>query len=156
MNDLRGIGTWRGVPALLAAALVSGCGEPPAPPEEAVRAWIAAAEEAAEREDRATLLAMVSPSYADARGNDRDALDRLFRFWFMRMNNVSLLVGIDEVIVHRASFAEATMTVGLAGTGGGTFGLSADAYRFDIELQADGDEWRLIGARWGELGQELR
>jgi hypothetical protein len=34
--------------------------------------------------------------------------------------------------------------------------LSADAYRFELELEKQDEGWRLIGARWGEVGQPLR
>ena len=43
----------------------------------------------------------------------------------------------------------------LAGTNDGVFGFSADAFRFQLELERDGDDWLLISARWGELGEEL-
>ena len=48
------------------------------------------------------------------------------------------------------------MTVGMAGTNDSVMGLSADAYRFELELEKDADEWQLISARWGELGEEMR
>lgn len=31
----------------------------------------------------------------------------------------------------------------------------ADAYQFAPGLAKDDDEWKFIGARWGEVGQEL-
>ena len=44
----------------------------------------------------------------------------------------------------------------VAGTHDGVMGFSADAYRFEFELEKDSDEWQLIAARWGELGDELQ
>ena len=43
------------------------------------------------------------------------------------------------------------VTVGMAGTNNDVLGLSADAYRFEFELEKPDDEWVLIGARWGDL-----
>ena len=37
----------------------------------------------------------------------------------------------------------------------GVFGLDADAYRFNLELEYDDGQWLLIGARWGQLVGEL-
>ena len=52
--------------------------------------------------------------------------------------------------------AEVSITVGMAGTNDSALGISADAYRFELELEFDGDDWLLISARWGELGDQLR
>ena len=63
---------------------------------------------------------------------------------------------IDEIRIYGDSAAEVEMTVGMAGTNDGVLGFSADAYAFELELERDDDEWLLISARWGELGQELK
>jgi hypothetical protein len=34
-------------------------------------------------------------------------------------------------------------------------GFSADAYRFEMELARDGDDWLLISGRWGEVGGNI-
>ena len=46
--------------------------------------------------------------------------------------------------------------VGMAGQNESVLGFSADAYRFQLELERDSDDWLLISARWAELGEELR
>jgi len=48
-----------------------------------------------------------------------------------------------------------TLTVGMAGTDASALGVRADAYNFEFELENTGDEWMLIGARWGEIGREM-
>lgn len=98
---------------------------------------------------------MVSENYADARGNDRDALDRLLRLYFLRQKTVALVMRIDELKVNGESAAEIQLTVAGIGTTGRASGISADAYRFSLELENAGDEWMLVGASWGELGQAL-
>jgi hypothetical protein len=67
-----------------------------------------------------------------------------------------LLPNIEEITVYGDTAAKLVMTVGMAGTNDGVFGFSADAYRFDLELEKNGDDWQLIAARWGELGDEIR
>ena len=47
------------------------------------------------------------------------------------------------------------LLVGVAGRNDGTFGFSADAYRFEMEFELD-NEWLLTSARWGEFGGDLR
>jgi len=136
--------------------LLGACGGPAATPEEELRAWVEAGVEAVENERRGTLLEMISPAYADGRGYERDDIDNLLRGWFFRQDRISLLPRIEEITVYDATAAKLMLTVGMAGTNGGVLGFSADAYRFAFELEKKSDQWQLISARWGELGDELR
>ena len=144
------------VVAGVVAVFTGACGGPATPAEEQIRDWVSRGVEAAESKQRRAIVDMISPAYADARGNKRDAIDGMLRFYFLRMNSVELVTSIDEISVIGDSAAEVLVTVGMAGTHNGALGLSAEAYRFSFELEeADGD-WQLISARWGELGKELR
>lgn len=142
--------------ALLLCALVAGCGGSQGTPEEALRAWVERAGQAAGEKDRGTIVDMISPSYADARGNDRDAIDRMIRVYFLRQRDIALLTTINDIAVRGGTAAVVDVTAGMAGTNSGTFGFRADAYRFELELEVHDGEWLLIGARWGELGGDLR
>ena len=135
---------------------LSACGEPPSEPEEELRAWVAVGVEAAENKERRKLVGMISESYADGRGNERSDIENLLRVYFLRQNKIGLLPNIEEITVYGDTAAEMLMTVGMAGTNDGVLGFSADAYRFELELEKDGDDWQLIAARWGELGDELK
>ncbi len=149
---------FRSVAALVMAAtlVLVACSGPASPPEQALQRWVAAAETAAQDKDRAALMAMISAAYADARGNGRADIERILRWWFLRQKNIALLVNIDDIEVYRDTAAKVQLTVGMAATNGNALGLSADAYRFELDMQNIDDEWLLIGARWGELGQELQ
>jgi len=142
--------------ALFLGTLVAGCSGPQGTPEEALRAWVERAGQAAGDKDRGTIVDMISPSYADARGNDRDAIDRMLRIYFLRQRDVALLATINDMTVRGETAAVVDVTAGMAGTNSGTFGFRADAYRFELELEVHEGEWLLIGARWGEPGGELR
>jgi hypothetical protein len=131
------------------------CGSPDESPEEALRAWVRQGQEYAEDKDRRALVDMISPTYTDARGNSRDDIENLFRLYFLRQNNVALLTHIEELNVYDGSAAELVLTVGMAGTNDGTFGFSADAFRFEMEFERDDDDWMLMSARWAELGEDL-
>ena len=145
----------------LAIALIGtlcACGGPAneTGPEEEVRAWLAQGVAAAENKERRALVAMISPAYADARGNDRDRIDNIIRAYFFRMNSVELLPAVEEITIIGETAAKLLVTVGMAGGHDGVFGFSADAYRFSLELEKSGSDWQLISARWGQLGEELR
>lgn len=145
------------LPIVLAAiaALLSGCGGPTSGPEESLRQWVAQGQTAANEEDRSTMIDLISPAYADARGNSRDDIETLLRVYFFRMNDVGVIVKIDELTIIDQTAAELILIVGMAATHDGTLGFSADAYRFEMELERDDEQWLLIGAEWGELGGEL-
>ena len=143
---------------LMAAFLCAGlaaCGGPAPGPEQAIRAWVSQGEELAEAKDRRALVDMISASYTDARGNDRDDIGNMFRVYFLRQNKVALITKIEELNVYGDSAAQLVLTVGMAGTSEGTLGFSADAYRFEMEFELEDDEWLLTSGRWGELGEDL-
>ena len=99
---------------------------------------------------------MISPAYADGRGNSRDDIENLFRFYFLRANKVALLVSVDEIQVIDQTAAEVMLTVGMGATTDSTLGFNADAYHFALELENHDDEWLLVSGDWSELGNELR
>ena len=140
----------------LLACVAQGCGGPSSEPEEELRAWVASGIEAAENKERRKLMGMVAAAYADARGNERDDIDGMLRVYFLRQNRIALLPKIEDITIYDDTAGKIVMTVGMAGTNDGVLGFSADAYRFALELEKDADEWQLISARWGELGDELR
>lgn len=140
---------------MLAFAVTSGCASGTGP-EEAVRQWVREAEDAIEARERGVLEDMIAAGYADARGNEKADIVQMLRVWFLRSSNVVLVSKIDEVTVFDDSAAIVLLTAATAGTGQGMFGLDADALRFELELEATGDEWLLIGARWGRPGEDLR
>jgi len=135
---------------------LAACGGPASAPEEQLRAWVAAGAEAAKNKDRSELVSMVSESYADARGHERRDIDNLLRVYFLRQQKIALLTSIEQITVYDETAAKIEMTVGMAGMNDSVLGVSADAYRFELELEMDADEWLLISARWGELGEEMR
>lgn len=138
-----------------ACLLLAACSDPDSSPETELREWVARGEVAAEAKDRGQLLDMISADYADGRGNDHEHIGDLLRAWFFRQSSIALLVDIDEIIVSGDTAALIRLSVGMAGTNNDAFGIRADAYDFEFELQKPDEDWLLIGARWGDLGGEL-
>ena len=148
----------RGLLLSICLTLIAACGGGTSEynPEDELRAWVARGEVAAEEKNRGELLDMISQDYADSRGNDHEGIGNMLRVYFFRQNSIALLTSIDDIAMMGDTAAMVTVTVGMAGTNSGAIGLNADAYRFEFELEKLDDEWLLIGARWGELGGELR
>jgi len=154
-HSLRDSGVGPVLLVLIAATSVVACGSDSGTAEDEVRAWVWQGQALAESKDRRGLVRMISPAYTDARGNSREDIENLFRFFFLRQNKVGLLTRIGSVQVHDGTAAEVSLDVGMAGTDDNVLGFSADAYEFEIELEKDGDDWLLISARWGQVGREL-
>jgi hypothetical protein len=141
---------------MLPCVLLQGCGGAGDSPEDELRRWVSSAQAAVEEEDRATLMSMLAENYADARGNDRKAIDQVLRFYFLQKDSVVLISTVEEITISGETAAIVKLTAAMAGSNDATPGFSADAYRFELELEHDDDEWLLVAARWGELGQKIR
>lgn len=138
------------------ATILLACTKSPSQTDEAVRQWVAQIEKSVTEKARRDIVDQISADYGDLRGNEKDDIDKLLRFYFVRQNTIKLLTSIDRIELLGDGAANVELTVGLAGKSDGVFGFSADAYRFSLELQVEDDEWRLVAAQWGEVGQELR
>jgi hypothetical protein len=156
MMNIETFNTVRVATAAIVCLWLAACGGPSEGPEAALRSWVAQGHELAEAKDRRGLVSMISPAYTDARGNDRDDIGDMFRIYFLRVNSVALITNIEELDVYGDDAGEVVLSVGMAGTHDGTFGFSADAYRFEMEFERDGTDWLLTSARWGEMGEDLR
>lgn len=140
---------------IMIALAAAGCGGERIGPEAEIRAWVDAMQQDAEEEKRRSIIKRIAEGYTDGRGNGRDDIDGMLRVWFLRRDGITLLVNIEDIEIIADSAANVRLTVGMAGTGGGIFGISADAYRFELELGVGDDDWELLSARWGELGDPL-
>jgi hypothetical protein len=142
--------------------LASGCGRAAGTPEEQLRQWVAAVEAAAEDKARGEILELIAPTYNDSRGHSREDIDQRLRLYFLRQQRIALVTSIDDIQVQDGTAANVTVTVGMAGTSdSAALGFSADAYRFELELEATESpasyrDWQLLSARWSELGAPAR
>ena len=158
-SDIRaptGTAAWRPLLTALLATGLAACGGPPQSAEQQLRAWVDKGQEAAENKDRRALVQMISPSYSDARGNSRDDIENLFRYYFLRANKVGLLVSIDDIDIFDDTAAQVMLTVAMGATTDSVLGFNADAYEFELELEKAGDEWLLVSGRWNDVGNERR
>lgn len=139
----------------LSCSLLLACSGPASDPDEAIRAWVAEAQEHAEEKKRKALVDLISPDYSDARGNERRDIENLLRLYFLRQQRIGVLSTIDAITLFDDTAAKVELRAGLATTGEGVLDFDADAYRIELELIREGDEWLLLSARWGRLGHEL-
>jgi hypothetical protein len=155
IRALAGAKAWRPLLTALLAAGLASCEGVPESAEQQLRDWVDRGHAAAEGKDRGALVEMISPTYSDARGNSRDDIENLFRFYFLRAKKVGLLVSIDDIEIFDDSAAQVMLTVAMGATTDSVLGFNADAYEFELELERAGSEWLLVSGRWNEFGNEL-
>jgi hypothetical protein len=135
-----------GIACALAVA-ASGCGA--SDPEAEIRALLTAAEVAAEARDVGFFGDAIGANYRDARGNDREAMLRMLRGYFIANQRIEIVSRIDEVVIEGGDAARAVVHAGMVGRRTDApliDGLDADLYRFELELVNDGGNWQVIGA----------
>jgi hypothetical protein len=133
--------------ALALAVLTAGCGV--SDPEAEIRAFLAAAEDAAEARDVGFFGDAIGDNYRDARGHDREEILRMLRGFFIANQRIEIVSRIDEVVIEGGDAARAVVHAGMVGRRTDApliDGLDADLYRFELELVNDGGNWQVIGA----------
>ena len=141
--------------AVLLATVIAGCSADD--PEGEIRALLAAAEQAAEDRDTGFFRDLIGTSYRDARGNDREQVLNLVRGLFVANQRVEIVSRIDAVELEGTDAAHAIVYAGMLGQRAGAEllgGMTADLYRFELELVNDGGEWQIIGATWRRAAGE--
>jgi hypothetical protein len=139
--------------AMLAAASLPACAAEPDSPEAQVRALLQQAEAAAEEKDVGALKQLVSESYSDERGQDRQAIAALLTFYFLRNQSIYLLTRVGKIEFPEPARARTTVLVAMAGTPIPDIEelarIRADLYRFDFSLGDEGSgDWRVTRAAW--------
>lgn len=136
----------RALAALLLPSLLAGCAG--APPEEALRAEIAALQAAIESRDASAVADVLAEDFIGDGGMDRDAARRLATLQFMQRGNVGVVLGPLEVQMHGDDRATVEATVALAGGSGRFLPDSGRVHRVRSGWRTEGGEWRLASASW--------
>jgi hypothetical protein len=133
------------VVGLALATALFGCGEAPTPEQE-VREVLEALEAAAEGGQAGDFAELVSASYADPYGHDREKLRAFVAFHVMQSGRGrEVIVRVRDVQFPERERAAVTLAVGLAGAGSR---LSAEVYAVDMDLAREHDAWRISWAQW--------
>ena len=126
------------------ALLSAGCSR--TPPEEALRATIAAMENAAETRDAGGLAEHLAEDFAGPGAMDRDGFRRTAALLWLRSRDIGVSLGPLDVEV-RGEHAQVRFTAMTRG-GEGFLPDRAQVYDVDTAWRLEGGEWRLISARW--------
>lgn len=142
-------------------AAAGGCTKEPPSEEEVIKGIIETVAGAAERKDIQAIKKVLSRSYRDTEGNDYDAVNAFLLSHFFRSEKIGVTVTLSQVTVGHppdadrekaVSHTEAILTrVPKGAVVTGYISRDADYYRFDIDWQKEGGEWKVLGVSWGPM-----
>ena len=132
--------------ALACLVLCAACAEP-APPEAQVRAALGQIEAAAEAGDAGALRDLISDSYQDPFGHDKQRLGDFVRLHVLRHpRGRQVILRVGSVQLTSDATASVMLHAGFAGAGDAAF--HADAYAIDLDLAREDEAWRVTWAQW--------
>lgn len=114
-----------------------------------MRAFVDAAETAAEARDASALKGLVADDYRDREGRTADDVRNVLHAWLVAHPSVNLLTRIDSLELEGTEQARIEVTVGLLGReakGGSDWRLAFEVERLEVRLAREGGEWKVIGA----------
>jgi ketosteroid isomerase-like protein len=131
---------------LAATVMLAACRH--TPPEQALRETISTMQAAGEARDMDALFEPIADDFAGAQGMDRKEFRRYMTLMAMRQKSVGVTLGPVEVKLF-GDRATARFTAAITG-GPGFLPSQAQIYEIDTGWRLDGDDWKLISARWNE------
>lgn len=136
---------------VLLSVLLASCGGD-VTPEEEVRSFVAAGEEAVETRDVGDLKNLISENYKDEHDRTRRDIVAVAARYLYANKNIHVLTRIDELTFPAPDNASLTIFAAMTGQNvsdlDALLNMQADLYRFDVELAREGKEWKLVRANW--------
>lgn len=116
------------------------------------------AETAIEARSLLDARSFLSDLYQDEAKRNKQSLLRLLSGYFLRNHSIHLLVQIERIDLSDAERPAVTLYVAMAGTPladvEAMLNMRAALYRFDLELNREEGEWRLVSSHWQPATRE--
>ena len=124
--------------------------------QDKVRKIITDVQKAAEEKDIKKIIVSVSKTYRDPQGYDHDTIKGLLLGYFFRHRKVHAYIPDIAVTVEGASAKaefQAVLTGSQSGSAAGFLPESLGVYVFDVSLQKEEGDWKVVSARWSREGE---
>ena len=125
-----------------------GCGGEPTSPETRIRALIDEAEVAIEARDVKPVKQMISESYADRRGRDKQALKGVLAGHLLGHRVVYLLTQVKEICIEAPDRARAVVVVAMSGvpveSPEALVRVTGQIYRIELMFLLEAGVWRVL------------
>lgn len=133
--------------AICMAATSVGCAR--TDPELRLRESLGSLQAAIEARDVGAIDALLADDFIGPDAMDRRGARRLAQLSFMRFKDVGVRLGPPDIRIT-GDRATVEFSAAMTGGSGALFPDSADVQQVRTAWRADGDEWRLLSAEWGE------
>jgi hypothetical protein len=127
--------------------------------QDRVKKVITTVQKAAEAKKIGEILDQLSKAYHDPQGNDYEAVKGLLFMYFYQHPKISVYIPSIEATVNNISahaIFQAILTGRNAEGESTIIPQSASVYAFDVSLQKEKDEWRVVSAKWEQAGAHQR
>lgn len=121
-------------------------------PEDQVKQFVTAGEEAVEARNVLDVKKLISENYSDEKGRTRQDLVAVSAQYILSNKNIHVLTRIGELNFPSEDRAMLQLYVAMTGQNvsdlDALLNMQADLYLFDMELVLENDEWKLLKADW--------
>lgn len=146
-----------GAALLVFAVLLLSCGKGDTP-EEQVKRFVAAGEEAVEARSIGDVQELISEQYEDERGLGKRDFVALTARYLLTNKNIHVLTRIGSLEFPSGDRAVVQLYAAMTGQNvsdlDALLNMQADLYIFDLELAREDKEWKLVRARWRPANPE--
>ena len=118
-------------------------------PEVRLRAALASMQAALVERDIDAIDSLLADDFIGPEAMDRDGARRLAQLSFLRYRDVAFRMGPPDITIT-GDRATVDFTVAMSGGSGALLPDSADIQQVRTAWRADGDDWKLLTAEWGE------
>lgn len=129
------------------AMLLAACARPD--PEVRLRASLDTLRQAIEARDVDAIDEVLADDFIGPDAMDRDAARRLAQMSFLRFRDVGVRIGPPTIAID-GDRATVDFSAALTGGSGALLPDSADIRQVRTAWRAEGGEWKLISAEWGD------
>lgn len=146
MQQIRGFQRFCACFAIVVAMFLSGCGKDD--PEQAVKARVAAMQEAIDARDAGDVEALLAEDFIGNDGLDKRGARQLAAAMFLRYRDAGARIGPVSVELRGGNDAIARFSVLATGGNGGLLPEQGQVYRVETGWRLVDGEWRLLNASW--------
>ena len=143
--------------SLILVFFLASCGSGETP-EEQVKQFVAAGEEAVEGRNIGDVKKLISENYSDEQGRSRSDLVAVSARYILSNKNIHVLTRIGELNFPAEDKGMLQLYVAMTGQNvsdlDALLNMQADLYLFEMELVREDKEWKLLRADWRRASGE--
>jgi ketosteroid isomerase-like protein len=146
------------MPLLILAIAITIAGCHKETDEQKIKKIITDIQTAAEAKDVKEIINNISKTYKDPQGFNYETIKRLLVGYFLQYPKISVYINNLEISVENSSARAVFQTVLTSGDKTGSIAdvipQSLGMYDFDVSLKKESDSWKVVSAKWEQVGND--